>query len=195
MANVNGQVMQKAAASLVERARYGDQNAMGMLAMIGESAKQGSDRAKKAAELVQRYIERNPVKSAWFNGGSTAQNGGFATDAFSGSFGAEAAETAKAQLAMAMRKATPLVCSAVRLANGPPIDDQCPVVVAMAGHWTEEEMKQFEYGVEHWRETSAAPSPVICGRVVGYALAIQETRKPDSDLREWGPAVAWELGY
>jgi len=195
MANLSGQVMQKAAASLVERCRYGDQNAMGMIATIGESAKKGSERAQKAAALIQRYIEANPVKSAWFNGGSTAQSGGFSTDAFSGSFGAEASETAKAQLAIALRRATPLVCSAVRLANGPPIDDQCPVVVAMAGHWTEEEMKQFEYGVEHWRETRTAPSPVICGRVVGYALAIQETRKPDSDLREWGPAVAWELGY
>lgn len=197
MSKVPAQIMERAASSLVERARYGDQNAMGMIAMIGQAAKKGHPRAKVAATMIERNIKRNPIQSAWFNtAAGSEQNGGkaagFLTNAFAGQFGvdADAASTSR------LPGVSPLVCSAVQLANGPPIDDQCSAIAAMRVNWGDEELKQFEFGVEHWRSNKPAPVPVVCGRAIGYALTLQNTRNDEnSDLSEWGPAVAWELGY
>lgn len=55
--------MSQATASLVLRARAGDQNAMGMIAMVAKAAKKkgGSMRAKVAYRMLQKYIEKHPA--------------------------------------------------------------------------------------------------------------------------------------
>jgi len=53
---------QKAAAgSLVRRARQGDQNAMGMIAAIRDSASKGNPDAQSTFGFLQEYVQENPV--------------------------------------------------------------------------------------------------------------------------------------
>lgn len=50
----------KGAGELVERARAGDQNAMGMIAACRDNAKQGNERARISCVLIEDYCRRNP---------------------------------------------------------------------------------------------------------------------------------------
>lgn len=49
------------AAALVERARTGDQNAMGMIAAVREQAAAGSPRAQVSCALMARYCAAKPM--------------------------------------------------------------------------------------------------------------------------------------
>lgn len=52
------------AASIVRRARVGDQNAMALIRQVGKAAREGtSSRAKKAYALMQKYINKNPTEA------------------------------------------------------------------------------------------------------------------------------------
>jgi len=52
------------AASIVRRARVGDQNAMALMRQVGKAAREGSSaKAKKAYALMQKYINRNPAEA------------------------------------------------------------------------------------------------------------------------------------
>lgn len=63
LAEKAGQIRKQAdgAAALVERARTGDQNAMGLIAAIREQAKEGSPRAKVSCHLMARYCMQKPM--------------------------------------------------------------------------------------------------------------------------------------
>ncbi len=52
-----------AAESLVRRARHGDQNAMGMIAMVRDHASNGVAQAKSAYAAIRQYIAKNPSQS------------------------------------------------------------------------------------------------------------------------------------
>jgi hypothetical protein len=58
------QVAQQAAvgAELAERARAGDQNAMGMITAIRDQAEKGSARARVSCILIEEYCRANPPK-------------------------------------------------------------------------------------------------------------------------------------
>ena len=47
---------------VVQRARAGDQVAMGLLAVTRDSAKNGNTLAIKSARLINKFIKRNPVR-------------------------------------------------------------------------------------------------------------------------------------
>lgn len=47
--------------SVVERARSGDQVAMALITEVGKQAKTGNKKARKSAQLIQRYITANPA--------------------------------------------------------------------------------------------------------------------------------------
>lgn len=53
------------AKELVDRARAGDQNAMGILQKVGENARAGEPVAITGQQHVLAYIQRNPVRSAY----------------------------------------------------------------------------------------------------------------------------------
>jgi hypothetical protein len=60
---------EQGARELVERARAGDQNAMAILQMVGDNARQGQPKARAALGAVQRYIADNPAPLAnWAEG-------------------------------------------------------------------------------------------------------------------------------
>jgi hypothetical protein len=52
---------EQGARELVERARAGDQNAMAILQMVGENARQGQPKARAAEGAIKRYIADNPA--------------------------------------------------------------------------------------------------------------------------------------
>lgn len=62
-AAVHGE-LDDAIGSLVRRARAGDQNAMGIIAVMGKNAKAGNVRAKASADAMHAYITAHPVKDA-----------------------------------------------------------------------------------------------------------------------------------
>ena len=51
----------QAARDLVDRARAGDQNAMAILARVGDEARRGNSRARLAYGLAQIHIDRQPI--------------------------------------------------------------------------------------------------------------------------------------
>jgi hypothetical protein len=67
------------AASIVRRARVGDQNAMALIRQVGKAARDGtSTKAKKAYALIQKYINKNPtaIKANATNSGGLFGFGG-----------------------------------------------------------------------------------------------------------------------
>src|ERR1019366_6546720 len=66
------------AASIVRRARVGDQNAMALIKQVGKAAREGtSKRAMKAYALLQKYINKNPAEDRGGNGASSGGLFGF----------------------------------------------------------------------------------------------------------------------
>jgi hypothetical protein len=54
---------QQAAQDLVKRARYGDENAMAIIANVGKNARAGHTVAKSAYSYILDFIKRNPAPS------------------------------------------------------------------------------------------------------------------------------------
>lgn len=63
-----------AAASLVRRARMGDQNAMGLIAMVRENATKGLVRARQTLDAMLDYIRQNPANAAMAGDAVTLSN-------------------------------------------------------------------------------------------------------------------------
>jgi hypothetical protein len=54
--------IEEAAMTLVERARSGDQNAVGMICEIRDNAARGIERAKKTNDAIGHYLKTHPVE-------------------------------------------------------------------------------------------------------------------------------------
>lgn len=165
-----------AAESLVERTRAGDQNAMGMIAMIKRNAQNGSPRAKRSLDLIADYIRRHPVKNV------------------SNPFGNEQ----KPEESNILFRAT------VALANGAPLSNTR--IQAMASTFgTEDEEKLFLYAVVNYKKPDLIDSlagkfgqwvrnVVQLGKNVGTARGIQLVRMPGTPISAFDAKVGWELG-
>ena len=180
---------------LVTRARAGDQNAMGMIAMVGKAARAGNPKAKRATIAIRNYINRNPVGSKF--GQSTLpvslvhavhnESGGRLISAV--------------QQAMAYPNAIDVVC--VILSNRVPLTTKRLTAIA-SQFGTEDEVKVFCFAVYNpsanaskdiRAKMNARGSAFLdTGRCFGFARAIQLVRMPQSRLSRFSSAVAWELG-
>lgn len=165
-----------AAESLVERTRAGDQNAMGMIAMIKQNAGNGSPRAKRSLDLIADYIRRNPVKDV------------------SNPFGNENKPD----------ESNVLFRACVALANGAPLSNTR--IQAMASTFgTEDEEKLFLYAVVNYKKPDLIDglagkfgqwvrNVVQLGKNVGTARGIQLVRMPGTAVSAFDAKVGWELG-
>jgi hypothetical protein len=186
------------AMQLVERARAGDQNAMGMLSEIGKNAQLGNSRAKSAYSLIVEYCRTHPVNNAIM--------------------GAEAQEA----LGVLKQPDNPIdqilnvLCSLPVIGDPLCIQAAC-VLLANGPQWNKARTKQadqllagaernlFRFGVENSSDSSKI-QPVaktipqqgigfLCaGHCIGTARRIQLARLPQVPVSVLSPEVGWELG-
>ncbi len=178
----------EAAESLVRRARQGDQNAMGMIAMVRQNAEKGVSQAKSAFAAIRQYISKNPSKNApmsstiGFEPKITPRavklaNGPNLTasriGAMGSMFGAEANQAVFVIGVEGWRKP--------RGVNG----DHYPSNV-----------NEVKVGVDIHTTTVGADNKKILAASwdTGLARAIQLVRLPNSKISAFSPLAGWELG-
>ncbi len=170
---------QKAGAEdLVVRARAGEQNAMALIELIRLNA-QTSDRARLSMKLMHEYIKEHPV-----NGEST-----FSADY---SFNPNTRE---------MRNR-----GCVQMANGSPLDNQyVGNMVQVFGAKGSQKRKIIALGIakyaqnrelnEYAKKLSPPDAALLeYGRCIGFARAIQLTRRAGSAISAMSRAAGWEMG-
>jgi hypothetical protein len=182
----------KGAASLVIRSREGDQNAMGILFMIGEQARKGNDKAMRAMRAVQQYIKQHPNRPV-IAGESESEIG--ADDGVLSKLHRATRTEDLGRYAFVIVRLVP-ICSEraiTVLSHGPDVfhdaerlkvvseavPDQTAFVLGLAG-------EQSQFGSE-----GEATSWHI-GRCVGLARKIQAV-KNGAPIAMLNPKVAWEL--
>lgn len=199
------------ARDLVLRARMGDQNAMGMIQMVGQNARQGDKRAQAAFGLIQEFIRKHPP-----NGGA----GGFAGGPRIGAEAQRSLSAIKAAshdldnkfpVAMDAMYTLPRIgdenaigIAIIILANGQPIT--AARLKAMDGLLTEGDQGLFRYGHDFSRnepklaemgcDLPASSVGFLCaGHCVGTARRIQLARLPQVPVSILGADIGWELGH
>ena len=186
------------AAQLVDRARAGDQNAMGILAKIGENAKAGNPKAKSAYALVMDYCKQHPVQNA-IMGAEAQQALGILKQADN------PLDQILSVLCSLPVIGDPLCIQAacVLLANGPPWNK--PKVKQADALLAGAERNLFRFGVENSTDNSkiqpvakTVPPDAIgflcAGHCIGTARKIQLARLPQVPVSIINGDIGWELG-
>jgi hypothetical protein len=190
------------AAQLVERARQGDQNAMALIAEVGENAKKKVPRAMKAYDALLRYIKLNPVAKNWGFGEDAANKAELDSiaNAIQGSLiaGEEYATTVLGELPeLAARNLNKAV---VTLANGPSLlPEDGTRFQEVRSSLSPEDENAFMAGYKHGiNELASIPPKLVgaflLGHVVGTARRIQAIRLPDVPISVLSSRVGAELG-
>jgi len=191
----------EAVSSLVERARLGDQNAMGMLSMVKQSADKGDAKAKKTLTLTMSDIEKHPSMRTGTSNFRTAQTGKFYA----------ALRTLKqpdhAVFAGEVTKLAPRMNDvsvvAVLLADGPMFSTARLQAIAKTQGGPKEQ-KLFAYCVMSIspravnylaKKLPPEKTPIIkLGRSVGLARQLQGIRSRRLPFSAMSPMMGWELG-
>jgi hypothetical protein len=186
------------AKQLVERARAGDQNAMGMIAMVGENARKGNPKARSAFMLIQEFINNHPAGSIM---GAEQQSAlGVLKEPRNP---LQVVYTILCQLPM-MGDEQIVNAACVILANGRPWNKPTVKSIdASLGHEVEKNL--FRYGVDYANNekklrpigTQLPPEAIghLCaGHCIGTARKIQLARLPQVPVSVLSPDIGWELG-
>lgn len=180
---------QDAARDVVERARSGDQVAMGILAMVRDNAKKGDPKAQQSLRALNKYVGSNPPIA----------------------IGTEASDITSPHAPKAIAalwqpdvnnetiiKALPLVgfwSGAVALSHGSNIDNAR--LDALSAVVPEEHQPSFKGGVLYWQKKTPDLTDErgwLLGRIIGLARCIQLIRLPHVPISTFCPITAWELG-
>jgi hypothetical protein len=193
--------MQAGAESLVLRARSRDQNAMAILALIGEQARAGNERAQMAAKLVENYCQTHPSYVVTIGEDSDSSNA--ASHPVLTRIATNRTPLYAYPLALAtyLSHAPPDMRTVVCLANGPRITQDRVMEIA-SRLATDEESHDFLSGIENAHDAEAsfkAHNEVTsqdlfrAGRMLGQARAIQKYRI-DGKVAKFCADSAWEMG-
>lgn len=205
MNSLQAKSVERGAASLVERARCGDQVAMGILVELGRAAKSGNQRAAKAARDVQRYIEEHPPMARM-----AGESVGIDADAkTSGALWSGMRTEDDLQYSAVVVALVPCIQCAERsitmLSLGPDIWQDAERLGALAACFGAEEHKvAFGIGVANAGNADALVSfgaemepdelmAMHIGHCVGLARRIQGARRPDTSIGVLSKMAAWEL--
>ncbi len=184
----NNQERQDAARDVVERARSGDQVAMGILAMVRDNAKKGDPKAQQAFRAVERYISKNPPNTIGAEGSDITNPN--ASKAIQALWSNPTNETVVAVLPM-----VGFWPGVVAMAHGPRLDDTR--LNGISESIPEEAREEFKGGVRFWQKK--APGDFddrnwLLGRIIGLARCLQRLQIPSVPIASFCPFTAWELG-
>ena len=189
MAQIQGDVVKLAAEDLVERARVGDQVAMGTIQLVGVEAQKGRPRAVKARRALATYIKRNPPRG-FISGGSVAKQ--LAVQKLNAAIAGDEPEVIV--VCLPLTGWTGVVC----LANGPRLTE--PTVRDLSWHLpNEDHQKAFTFGFEQSSgDFSELPADLAQSAKLGFDVAaawkIQQVRLPGSRISAYDADTGWELG-
>jgi hypothetical protein len=156
--------------NLVRRARLGDQNAMGMIAMVRQKAEKGAPRAQKAQSEIMLYIQSHPHGDSMM--------------------GHEPRLTHASVLASSKLANGPLLTRAriEEIASTLGEDMEKALLFGCANYRAPGRLEAFS------KRFPAKSGAFQTGASVGLARSIQMLRVPGSPIAKFSPDVAWELG-
>jgi hypothetical protein len=197
--------VEQAASELVDRARQGDQNAIGTIVATRAEALRGNPVSKVGFEHIYRYAKRVPVRQYVSFGAEMALDQ--KTDGL--------AIQAQHELQNDYQKAlvehiAPLALlhpdkAVVTVANGPTLlksDAMKPRILEFAEKLTPNQRTAFSLGVKYCTQATqyAKQLPPDCrqalllGIILGMARKLQAVRIDTAPISILCPVAAWELG-
>lgn len=203
------------AADLVDRARDGDQNAMDMLGMIGQNARNGNPRARFAYHHCMAYMKRTPVRKRYTPGHSSAFAGGQRDVQARGLLGTMSTAMAQNEprhysaaiitLLPSLLAVADLDDAAVIASCGPSLlgDSQSNQYLASVEAEFQEGPSHtaFNYAFTHGRRcppgeavSDELQAACAAGYILGMARRIQLVRLPDTPVSILSPSLVFELG-
>ena len=197
-----GNNLQTMTASVVRRARNGDQNAMALIALIRDNAAKGHPRAVESFEHLKEYVRCNPVDGSNPRIGyepdyvalTQAPGTRWAGDALGYGDPDYVALTQAPGTRWAGDSTYP---DAVALSHGPKLTN--PRIGEFLSRFAGEEQQAVAFGIKHRAHASErAKSPKIArairmGKIVGQARGIQAVRERGSNIKAFDVNVGWEL--
>lgn len=186
MNKVQRDKLQLASENLVDRARAGDQNAMGTLVMIRKNAQDGQEHAKLAMKYLLKYARNTKVFSPF--GFEPLQRTMKA-------FAEEIAVDSPLHYSTAvLGLSTSLTIDAVgvTLSNGPRLDNSR--IRSLCNSFKDDERAQFMDGIVKWKVRTESPSPAHrIGKCIGLARTLQRVRLPHTPISLLSKLAGWEL--
>lgn len=187
--------VEQGARDLVERARAGDQVAMGIICQARDRAKQRDPAAMKGVKALHAYIKANPPRSSQFGEEYLADQLASKLE--------ELLEDDESYL-QAVRQVAPelgaksLDKAITTLANGPAI--AAKLTELRDSFEGEDEKKAFAIGAVKCNLNVPDDMPQECrnalllGYLLGMAHRIQRVREPGVPIKLLSPSAGWELG-
>ncbi len=192
--------IQKAAETLVNRARDGEQNAMGMLQAIAQNRLAGNPKAGLAYDYARAYIKKNPPRKTptfgvcnrcpSFEGLAEARNGakyGRVISLFILDLGPSNTDSRVA--AHVIARLRPVDRDALRrvLGSTPP---------SVRGRFNSGYRNTHRAGATAKKERLSEPEMkgLQLGYVMGLAKRIQDLSQEATPISHYSPIVGWELG-
>lgn len=190
MGKIKGDELTLAAEDLVDRARAGDQNAMGTIAMVRQRAKEGIPRAQKAFKALMKYAKATKPDSPFGNEENRSQHrvARSLSEAIT-----EANPSRYVSALVGFTSTLSINTAGITLANGPPIDNSR--IRSLASAFPDGETEQFKLGLKNWKRVPKdADHPAHrIGRCIGFARALQTARLPDTPIGPISARAGWEL--
>lgn len=153
--------------SVVRRARNGDQNAMALIALVRDNAKQGHGKAQETFALLQEYVRTHPVGS-----GNNPR-------------------IVSSQVQGPLIRIGGEFPDAVALSHGPTLTNGR--IEEMLSRFSGEQQDAIRFGMAN-KDSAASRNPVVrIGKILGHARRLQAVRMRDSSLHKFDPRVAAEL--
>jgi hypothetical protein len=189
--------LRRQAEKLVDRARAGDQNAMGMIQEIGRNARAGFGAAAEPYRVIMGYIRANPAGPA--PGAARAVMGAETAQSLSLLAQPVDPDTLLRVLCFIPRSGDEGVLEAacVLLAGGPDVDP--PRVSAVQSRLPAPLHPAFQFGLGadamKAGDLDAATVGAVCaGHCLGFARRVQGVVRRGMPLSFLHPDVGWEVG-
>lgn len=193
VSKIEDEKMRKIAGEWVDRARAGDQNAMALLQGVRRNVQAGSERAKRAAAHIARYIKAHPVDLTEGRKYLPAPPPVPEYRSVLKKLSQYVADPAAVCAWTPPISRTDPYVAALVLANGPNLSPDH--IKAVASHFGEDERRDFWMGFRNWRDKSQPSSDAhSAGRAVGTARVLQGVRLKVYPISYFCELSGWELG-
>ena len=179
--DVRGKLMQTKVRDIVLRSRAGDQNAIALIIETRKAAERGIARARVAFGMLTKYIKQHPA----------SKRAAFGEEKPIVALATQITAPSDLHYAAAVTGLTNDKNAVVVLANGPEITEEKVTICCQACPQVQQNAFSAGFGGDR---TALATRSGMIGYIMRLAQKIQQVRKPNSDLRAFSPAAAWEHG-